>query len=151
MRKLKKFRWDTISNLTDKSSSNESVGKFTPADLMISILIDKRLNSTEKAIIGLFIEESLFGIQKYDDGDGNIYEDACFPSEVIAEKNTCIIIADYLTTKEISKILGISMPTVFNNISSLKEKGIISFERYKFGEYAQIGFNIGYLALTYFE
>lgn len=160
MRKLKRFDTNVAINLANTSDKAKGIKKtsvediynnFYPSDLMLSILVDKRFNSTEKAILGLFIEESLSFKDFHDMGDGNQVEVDYFPSSVTVDIDSCIVIAEYLTTKEISNRLNISMPTVFNNISTLREKGIISFERYKFGEYAKIGFNIGYLSLCYFK
>ncbi|HSQ87517.1 hypothetical protein [Romboutsia sp.] len=160
MRKLSKF-WQNYnldlraateeqSPRMKKTNVKDFETKFNISDLMLSIMTDKRLNSTEKALIGLFIEETLAAAQTYNDGEKDINV-LTFPFEINVDKDTSITLAAALTTKKISCILDISLPTVFNNISSLKEKGIITFDRYKFGEFARIGFNIGYLVLNYYK
>ena len=77
MRKLKRFNTNTNLNLTSKDTENVSTFKRTTiddiysnisvSDLMLSILTDNDLSSTEKSIIGLFIDNLLSFDENYDE------------------------------------------------------------------------------------
>ena len=56
MRKLKGYLTGMNINLTTERYENINCLKFKVSDLLLCVLIDKRLNSTEKAILGVIFD-----------------------------------------------------------------------------------------------
>ena len=149
MRKLKNYITGMNVNLTEERFYNTRCLKFKIADILLSILIDKRLNSTEKAILGIIFDES-FSSKCKDSISGN-FNLEYFVSDITVYKDTVLEIEDYINTKYLCIALETSKRTIFNNLYSLIDKGIISFGREGFSEYGKIRLNIGFLISEYYR
>ena len=149
MRKLKNYITGMNVNLTEERFYNTRCLKFKIADILLSILIDKRLNSSEKAILGIIFDES-FSSKCKDSMSGN-FNLEYFASDVTVYKDTVLEIEDYINTKYLCIALETSKRTIFNNLYSLIDKGIISFGREGFSEYGKIRLNIGFLVSEYYK
>ena len=149
MRKLKNYLTGMNIDLTEERFYNTKCLKFKASDLLLSILIDKRLNSTEKAILGIIFDES-FSSKCKDSMSGN-FNLEYFASDVTVYKDTVLEIEDYINTKYLCIALETSKKTIFNNLYSLIDKGIISFGREGFSEYGKIRLNIGFLISEYYR
>ena len=125
MRKLKNYLTGMNIDLTEERFYNTKCLKFKASDLLLSILIDKRLNSTEKAILGIIFDES-FSSKCKDSISGN-FNLEYFVSDITVYKDTVLEIEDYINTKYLCIALETSKRTIFNNLYSLIDKGIISF------------------------
>ena len=149
MRKLKNYLTGINVDLTEERFYNTKCLKFKASDLLLSILIDKRLNSTEKAILGIIFDES-FSSKCKDSISGN-FNLEYFVSDITVYKDTVLEIEDYINTKYLCIALETSKRTIFNNLYSLIDKGIISFGREGFSEYGKIRLNIGFLISEYYR
>ena len=149
MRKLKDYLTGMNIDLTEERFYNTKCLKFKVSDLLLSILIDKRLNSTEKAILGIIFDES-FSSKCKDSISGN-FNLEYFVSDITVYKDTVLEIEDYINTKYLCIALETSKRTIFNNLYSLIDKGIISFGREGFSEYGKIRLNIGFLISEYYR
>ena len=149
MRKLKDYLTGMNIDLTEERFYNTKCLKFKASDLLLSILIDKRLNSTEKAILGIIFDES-FSSKCKDSMSGN-FNLEYFVSDITVYKDTVLEIEDYINTKYLCIALETSKRTIFNNLYSLIDKGIISFGREGFSEYGKIRLNIGFLISEYYR
>ena len=149
MRKLKDYLTGMNIDLTEERFYNTKCLKFKTSDLLLSILIDKRLNSTEKAILGIIFDES-FSSKCKDSISGN-FNLEYFVSDITVYKDTVLEIEDYINTKYLCIALETSKRTIFNNLYSLIDKGIISFGREGFSEYGKIRLNIGFLISEYYR
>jgi hypothetical protein len=149
MRKLKNYLTGMNIDLTEERFYNTKCLKFKASDLLLSILIDKRLNSTEKAILGIIFDES-FSSKCKDSMSGN-FNLEYFVSDITVYKDTVLEIEDYINTKYLCIALETSKRTIFNNLYSLIDKGIISFGREGFSEYGKIRLNIGFLISEYYR
>ena len=149
MRKLKDYLTGMNIDLTEERFYNTKCLKFKASDLLLSILIDKRLNSTEKAILGIIFDES-FSSKCKDSISGN-FNLEYFVSDITVYKDTVLEIEDYINTKYLCIALETSKRTIFNNLYSLIDKGIISFGREGFSEYGKIRLNIGFLVSEYYK
>ena len=149
MRKLKNYLTGMNIDLTEERFYNTKCLKFKVSDLLLSILIDKRLNSTEKAILGIIFDES-FSSKCKDSISGN-FNLEYFVSDITVYKDTVLEIEDYINTKYLCIALETSKRTIFNNLYSLIDKGIISFGREGFSEYGKIRLNIGFLISEYYR
>ena len=149
MRKLKNYITGMNVNLTEERFYNTRCLKFKIADILLSILIDKRLNSTEKAILGIIFDES-FSSKCKDSISGN-FNLEYFVSDITVYEDTVLEIEDYINTKYLCIALETSKRTIFNNLYSLIDKGIISFGREGFSEYGKIRLNIGFLISEYYR
>ena len=149
MRKLKDYLTGMNIDLTEERFYNTICLKFKVSDLLLSILIDKRLNSTEKAILGIIFDES-FSSKCKDSISGN-FNLEYFVSDITVYKDTVLEIEDYINTKYLCIALETSKRTIFNNLYSLIDKGIISFGREGFSEYGKIRLNIGFLISEYYR
>jgi hypothetical protein len=149
MRKLKNYLTGMNIDLTEERFYNTKCLKFKASDLLLSILIDKRLNSTEKAILGIIFDES-FSSKCKDSISGN-FNLEYFVSDITVYKDTVLEIEDYINTKYLCIALETSKRTIFNNLYSLIDKGIISFGREGFSEYGKIRLNIGFLISEYYR
>jgi hypothetical protein len=149
MRKLKNYLTGMNIDLTEERFYNTKCLKFKASDLLLSILIDKRLNSTEKAILGIIFDES-FSSECKDSMSGN-FNLEYFVSDITVYKDTVLEIEDYINTKYLCIALETSKRTIFNNLYSLIDKGIISFGREGFSEYGKIRLNIGFLISEYYR
>lgn len=149
MRKLKDYLTGMNIDLTEERFYNTKCLKFKASDLLLSILIDKRLNSTEKAILGIIFDES-FSSKCKDSISGN-FNLEYFVSDITVYKDTVLEIEDYINTKYLCIALETSKRTIFNNLYSLIDKGIISFGREGFSEYGKIRLNIGFLISEYYR
>ena len=149
MRKLKNYLTGMNIDLTEERFYNTKCLKFKVSDLLLSILIDKRLNSTEKAILGIIFDES-FSSKCKDSISGN-FNLEYFVSDITVYKDTVLEIEDYINTKYLCIALETSKRTIFNNLYSLIDKGIISFGREGFSEYGKIRLNIGFLVSKYYK
>lgn len=149
MRKLKNYLTGMNIDLTEERFYNTKCLKFKVSDLLLSILIDKRLNSTEKAILGIIFDES-FSSKCKDSMSGN-FNLEYFVSDITVYKDTVLEIEDYINTKYLCISLETSKRTIFNNLYSLIDKGIISFGREGFSEYGKIRLNIGFLISEYYR
>ena len=149
MRKLKNYLTGMNIDLTEERFYNTKCLKFKASDLLLSILIDKRLNSTEKAILGIIFDES-FSSKCKDSISGN-FNLEYFVSDITVYKDTVLEIEDYINTKYLCIALETSKKTIFNNLYSLIDKGIISFGREGFSEYWKIRLNIGFLISEYYR
>ena len=149
MRKLKDYLTGMNIDLTEERFYNTKCLKFKVSDLLLSILIDKRLNSTEKAILGIIFDES-FSSKCKDSISGN-FNLEYFVSDITVYKDTVLEIEDYINTKYLCIALETSKKTIFNNLYSLIDKGIISFGREGFSEYGKIRLNIGFLISEYYR
>lgn len=149
MRKLKNYLTGMNVDLTEERFYNTKCLKFKASDLLLSILIDKRLNSTEKAILGIIFDES-FSSKCKDSISGN-FNLEYFVSDITVYKDTVLEIEDYINTKYLCIALEASKKTIFNNLYSLIDKGIISFGREGFSEYGKIRLNIGFLISEYYR
>ena len=149
MRKLKNYLTGMNIDLTEERFYNTKCLKFKVSDLLLSILIDKRLNSTEKAILGIIFDES-FSSKCKDSISGN-FNLEYFVSDITVYKDTVLEIEDYINTKYLCISLETSKRTIFNNLYSLIDKGIISFGREGFSEYGKIRLNIGFLISEYYR
>ena len=147
MRKLKGYLTGMNINLTTERYENINCLKFKVSDLLLSVLIDKRLNSTEKAILGIIFDES-FSSKCKDSMSGN-FNLEYFASDITVYKDTVLEIEDYINTKYLCIALETSKRTIFNNLYSLIDKGIISFGREGFSEYGKIRLNIVFLISEY--
>ena len=76
-----------------------------------------------------------------------------FSSEIgdAVYEDTVLEIEDYINTKYLCIALETSKRTIFNNLYSLIDKGIISFGREGFSEYGKIRLNIGFLISEYYR
>jgi hypothetical protein len=74
-----------------------------------------------------------------------------FASDITVYKDTVLEIEDYINTKYLCIALETSKRTIFNNLYSLIDKGIISFGREGFSEYGKIRLNIGFLISEYYR
>ena len=154
MRKLKRFNTNTNLNLTSKDTENVSAFKRTTiddiysnisvSDLMLSILTDNDLSSTEKSIIGLFIDNLLSFDENYDE-----YKIEFFPTVISIDIDSSIKLSS-IRAIYIHKPLNISLQSTIRNMNNLKIKGIIDFEKYENGKYINVCFNIGELSYKYF-
>jgi hypothetical protein len=149
MRKLKNYLTGMNIDLTEERFYNTKCLKFKASDLLLSVLIDKRLNSTEKAILGIIFDES-FSSKCKDSISGN-FNLEYFVSDITVYKDTVLEIEDYINTKYLCIALETSKRTIFNNLYSLIDKGIISFGREAFSEYGKIRLNIGFLVSKYYK
>ena len=149
MRKLKNYLTGMNIDLTEERFYNTKCLKFKASDLLLSILIDKRLNSTEKAILGIIFDES-FSSKCKDSISGN-FNLEYFVSDITVYEDTVLEIEDYINTKYLCIALETSKRTIFNNLYSLIDKGIISFGREGFSEYGKIRLNIGFLISEYYR
>lgn len=149
MRKLKNYLTGMNIDLTEERFYNTKCLKFKVSDLLLSILIDKRLNSTEKAILGIIFDES-FSSKCKDSISGN-FNLEYFVSDITVYEDTVLEIEDYINTKYLCIALETSKRTIFNNLYSLIDKGIISFGREAFSEYGKIRLNIGFLVSKYYK
>ena len=149
MRKLKNYLTGMNIDLTEERFYNTKCLKFKASDLLLSILIDKRLNSTEKAILGIIFDES-FSSKCKDSMSGN-FNLEYFVSDITVYKDTVLEIEDYINTKYLCIALETSKRTIFNNLYSLIDKGIINFGREGFSEYGKIRLNIGFLVSKYYK
>ena len=151
MRKLKNYITGMNVNLTEERFYNTRCLKFKIADILLSILIDKRLNSTEKAILGIIFDETFSSecssIDNFMEGSKIEY----FTSDITVYEDTVLEIEDYINTKYLCIALETSKRTIFNNLYSLIDKGIISFGREAFSEYGKIRLNIGFLVSKYYK
>lgn len=120
------------------------------ADLMLSIMIDSKLSSTEKSILGLMLED-LF----WDNEEIVMYDQKFIKNDFVMN---ITINDDYVTecsnninTLNLSLTLNVSSKTIFNNINKLKEKNIIDFKRESFSEFGKFYLNLGYLVSKYYR
>lgn len=120
------------------------------ADLMLSIMIDSKLNSTEKSILGLMLED-LF----WDNEEIVMYDQKFIKNDFVMD---ITVNDDYVTecsnninTLNLSLTLNVSSKTIFNNINKLKEKNIIDFKRESFSEFGKFYLNLGYLVSKYYR
>ena len=74
-----------------------------------------------------------------------------FVSDITVYKDTVLEIEDYINTKYLCIALETSKRTIFNNLYSLIDKGIINFGREGFSEYGKIRLNIGFLISEYYR
>ena len=152
MRKLKGYLTGMNINLTTERYENINCLKFKVSDLLLSVLIDKRLNSTEKAILGV-IFDNVFSSKG---NEVNYFMDEyCnikyFASDVTVYKDSVLEVNTDINTKYLCIELDTSKRTIFNNLYSLIDKGIISFGREGFSEYGKIRLNIGFLLSEYYK
>lgn len=151
MRKLKNYLTGMNVDLTEERFYNTKCLKFKASDLLLSILIDKRLNSTEKAILGIIFDDTFSSeCSSINDFMGESKLEY-FASDVTVYKDTVLEIEDYINTKYLCIALETSKRTIFNNLYSLIDKGIISFGREGFSEYGKIRLNIGFLISEYYR
>lgn len=151
-RKLKGYIVNTNMNLTDENFFNITKHiNFTLCDLLFSILSDKKLNSTEKSILGLILENSLSSKSYMDYGDGDECEVNSMVLNITCYKNSVLEVPHNITTDFLASSLRTSKRTIFNNLYSLIEKNIISFGREGFSEYGKIRINIGYVVSEYYK
>lgn len=120
------------------------------ADLMLSIMIDSKLSSTEKSILGLMLED-LF----WDNEEIVMYDQKFIKNDFVMD---ITVNDDYVTecsnninTLNLSLTLNVSSKTIFNNINKLKEKNIIDFKRESFSEFGKFYLNLGYLVSKYYR
>lgn len=120
------------------------------ADLMLSIMIDSKLSSTEKSILGLMLED-LF----WDNEEIIMYDQKFIKNDFVMD---ITVNDDYVTecsnninTLNLSLTLNVSSKTIFNNINKLKEKNIIDFKRESFSEFGKFYLNLGYLVSKYYR
>lgn len=120
------------------------------ADLMLSIMIDNKLSSTEKSILGLMLED-LF----WDNEEIVMYDQKFIKNDFVMD---ITVNDDYVTecsnninTLNLSLTLNVSSKTIFNNINKLKEKNIIDFKRESFSEFGKFYLNLGYLVSKYYR
>lgn len=120
------------------------------ADLMLSIMIDSKLSSTEKSILGLILED-LF----WDNEEIVMYDQKFIKNDFVMD---ITVNDDYVTecsnninTLNLSLTLNVSSKTIFNNINKLKEKNIIDFKRESFSEFGKFYLNLGYLVSKYYR
>lgn len=120
------------------------------ADLMLSIMIDSKLSSTEKSILGLMLED-LF----WDNEEIIMYDQKFIKNDFVMD---ITVNDDYVTecsnninTLNLSLTLNVSNKTIFNNINKLKEKNIIDFKRESFSEFGKFYLNLGYLVSKYYR
>lgn len=120
------------------------------ADLMLSIMIDSKLSSTEKSILGLMLED-LF----WDNEEIVMYDQKFIKNDFVMD---ITVNDDYVTecsnninTLNLSLTLNVSSKTIFNNTNKLKEKNIIDFKRESFSEFGKFYLNLGYLLSKYYR
>ena len=151
MRKLKGYLTGMNINLTTERYENINCLKFKVSDLLLSVLIDKRLNSTEKAILGVIFDNVFSSkgneVNYFMDENCNINY---FASDVTVYKDSVLEVNTDINTKYLCIELDTSKRTIFNNLYSLIDKGIISFGREGFSEYGKIRLNIGFLVSEYY-
>ena len=139
-------------NLTTERYENINCLKFKVSDLLLSVLIDKRLNSTEKAILGVIFDNVFSSkgneVNYFMDENCNINY---FASDVTVYKDSVLEVNTDINTKYLCIELDTSKRTIFNNLYSLIDKGIISFGREGFSEYGKIRLNIGFLVSEYYK
>ena len=151
MRKLKNYISGMNVNLTEEKFYYVNCLKFKVSDLLLSILIDKRLNSTEKAILGIIFDDTFSSeCSSINDFMGESKLEY-FASDVTVYKDTVLEIDASINTKYLCIKLETSKRTIFNNLYSLIDKGIISFGREGFSEYGKIRLNIGFLVSEYYK
>lgn len=152
MRKLKGYLTGMNINLTTERYENINCLKFKVSDLLLSVLIDKRLNSTEKAILGVIFDNVFSSkgneVNYFMDENCNINY---FASDVTVYKDSVLEVNTDINTKYLCIELDTSKRTIFNNLYSLIDKGIISFGREGFSEYGKIRLNIGFLVSEYYK
>ena len=151
VRKLKDYMTNTKLDFTNDKYTNINQIYLCVSDLFISIMTDKRLNSTEKTILGIILEDAFTGIRNEDLGDGKLYEVGYIASDIKCYKDTVINISEYITTDYLVKEINTTKKTIFNNIYSLVEKKLISFGREGFSEYGKIKLNIGFIASEFYK
>ena len=152
MRKLKGYLTGMNINFTTERYENINCLKFKVSDLLLSVLIDKRLNSTEKAILGVIFDNVFSSkgneVNYFMDENCNINY---FASDVTVYKDSVLEVNTDINTKYLCIELDTSKRTIFNNLYSLIDKGIISFGREGFSEYGKIRLNIGFLVSEYYK
>ena len=151
VRKLKDYMTNTKLDFTNDKYTNINQIYLCVSDLFISIMTDKRLNSTEKTILGIILEDAFTGIRNEDLGDGKLYEVGYIASDIKCYKDTVINISEYITTDYLVKEINTTKKTIFNNIYSLVDKKLISFGREGFSEYGKIKLNIGFIASEFYK
>lgn len=151
MRKLKGYLTGVNADFTKneegiKVKIDNNFKKVKVSDILLSILIDKRLNSTEKAILGIIFDNTFSTTDNYS-GHGDV---KYFVSDLSINNDTSIEINPKVNTKLLCAQLDTSKKTIFTNIHNLMDKGIITFVREDFSGYGKIKLNIGFLVSEYY-
>lgn len=144
------FRKDDNERGLRTFNASKSIS-FSVSDLLISTLTDKRLNSTEKSILGIIYDDifSRFDIEEL--WGGEKIEVGYIASSVKADIDSEEEVSSDITTKYLQIELDLSKRTIFSNLYSLVEKGIISFRRESFSEFGRIRINLGYIVSRYYR
>lgn len=151
MRKLQGYLTGVNADFTKqekglKTRIDDNFKKVKVSDILLSILIDKKLNSTEKAILGIIFDNTFSTKQNYEDYGDVKY----FVSDLSINNDTSIEIDSKINTRLLCYQLDTSKKTIFTNIHNLMDKGIITFTREDFSGYGKIKLNIGFLVSEYY-
>lgn len=120
------------------------------ADLMLSIMIDSKLSSTEKSILGLMLEDLFWDNEEIIMYDQKFIKND-FVMDITVNDDYVTECSDNINTLNLSLTLNVSSKTIFNNINKLKEKNIIDFKRESFSEFGKFYLNLGYLVSKYYR
>lgn len=120
------------------------------ADLMLSIMIDNKLSSTEKSILGLMLEDLFWDNEEIIMYDQKFIKND-FVMDITVNEDYVTECSNNINTLNLSLTLNVSSKTIFNNINKLKEKNIIDFKRESFSEFGKFYLNLGYLVSKYYR
>lgn len=120
------------------------------ADLMLSIMIDSKLSSTEKSILGLMLEDLFWDNEEIIMYDQKFIKND-FVMDITVNEDYVTECSNNINTLNLSLTLNVSSKTIFNNINKLKEKNIIDFKRESFSEFGKFYLNLGYLVSKYYR
>ena len=157
-RKIKNFTQNySINNFKNrlmhkdgKTHVSEIKQTVNIADLMLSIMIDSKLSSTEKSILGLMLEDLFWDNEEIVMFDQKFIKND-FVMDVTVNDDYVMECSSNINTLNLSSILNVSNKTIFNNINKLKEKNIIDFKRESFSEFGKFYLNLGYLVSKYYR
>ena len=157
-RKIKNFTQNySINNFKNrlmhkdgKTHVSEIKQTVNIADLMLSIMIDSKLSSTEKSILGLMLEDLFLDNEEIVMFDQKFIKND-FVMDVTVNDDYVMECSSNINTLNLSSILNVSKKTIFNNINKLKEKNIIDFKRESFSEFGKFYLNLGYLVSKYYR
>lgn len=157
-RKIKNFTQNySINNFKNrlmhkdgKTHVSEIKQTVNIADLMLSIMIDSKLSSTEKSILGLMLEDLFLDNEEIVMFDQKFIKND-FVMDVTVNDDYVMECSNNINTLNLSSILNVSNKTIFNNINKLKEKNIIDFKRESFSEFGKFYLNLGYLVSKYYR
>lgn len=151
MRNLRKYSTGVNFDFTNNKFEHINNIKFNLSDLMISVLVDKRFSSTEKGILGVIFDETFNSSDVFDMGNNEKVNVEYIASDIKIKKDTIVNISEQINTKFLSDKLETTSRTIFTNLHSLIDKGIIEFKREKFSEYGRIKLNLGFLVTDYYK